>query len=101
VSCSLPSGPYKHVSNLTSSLHFTFCPAVEETDQEALSFLTDLNVTYEEDDYRNYTITMTFAENPYFKDTELKKVYKVSEAIKKEMPYELNAPVETEAVTIS
>lgn len=75
-------------------------PTVEEGDHEALSFLTDVNVAYE-DDVRDYTITLTFAENPYFKETELKKVYKVAEDIKKQMPYDLDAPVDTKPVTIS
>lgn len=73
---------------------------VEEGDQDALSFLTDLDITYG-DDIRDYTITLKFAENPYFKETELKKVYKVADEIKKEMPYDLDAPVESKAVSIS
>ncbi|KAK9896111.1 hypothetical protein P389DRAFT_210921 [Cystobasidium minutum MCA 4210] len=73
---------------------------IEEGDHEALSFLTDLNVTYG-DDIRDYTITMTFAENPYFSDKEFKKVYKVADDIKKEMAYDLEAPLDTKPVTVS
>lgn len=78
------------------TLYFT----VEEGDQEALSFLTDLDVTYG-DDIRDYTITMTFAENPYFSEKEFKKVFKVSDDIKKEMAYDLEAPLDTKPVTVS
>lgn len=73
---------------------------VEEGDHEALKHLQDVFINYQ-DDFREYTITFTFSENPFFKETELKKVFKVSDAIKKAAPYDLDAPVDAEATTIT
>lgn len=47
-------------------------------------------------------MTFKFSEkNPYFSERELSKACKVPAEIKKEMPYDLDAPVASEAVKIS
>jgi hypothetical protein len=67
-----------------------------------LSHLTNLHIEYATDDPREYTATFTFSDkNPYFKETELKKTFKVPAEIKKELPYDLAAPVTSEPITVS
>lgn len=49
---------------------------IEPEDEEALSHLSALNVTYpDEKDPRNYTVTFTFEENPYFSDKTLSRSF--------------------------
>lgn len=78
--------------------------SLEENDIEALKHLQDVSITYSTSDPREYDITFTFdgAKNPYFSDATLTKSFTVPEAVKKDGgEFDLEAPTETKAVSIS
>ena len=77
---------------------------VEEGDIEALQYLQDISIAYSTSDPREYDITFAFdsAKNPYFSDATLTKSFTVPEAVKKDGgEFDLDAPTETKAVSIS
>ncbi|KAK8861509.1 hypothetical protein IAR55_002330 [Kwoniella newhampshirensis] len=51
-------------------------------DQHALSFLEDIELTQDTDDYREFELIFTFGENPYFSNNSLSKKYVLHDSVK-------------------
>merc|ERR1712093_594769 len=74
---------------------------VEESDLDVLKHPTDISVKYSESDPREFDVTLSFSENPYFSNATLTKSFTVPAEIKKEPPFAMEVPTESPAVSIS
>ncbi|GMT24502.1 hypothetical protein PFISCL1PPCAC_15799, partial [Pristionchus fissidentatus] len=69
--------------------------AIQECDEPILKFLTNISTTVELEP-AGFTLVFHFAENPYFKNSTIKKQYKLEIKPDAEEPFEYDGPAVTE-----